>query len=88
MVYKETASSKSSQRIEFEQCRKALRSGDTLVVWRLNRLGRLLSDLVKIIGDLEREGTTFANGSVPPAVDRHRRSLKGELIKTAPPAHF
>ena len=59
VIYEETASGKSSQRIELEHCRKALRSGDTLVVWRLDRLGRSLSDLVKIIGDLERDGVTF-----------------------------
>jgi DNA invertase Pin-like site-specific DNA recombinase len=29
------------------------------VVWRLDRLGRSLSDLVKIMGDLERDGITF-----------------------------
>ena len=58
-LYKETASGKSSQRVELEHCRKALRAGDTLVVWRLDRLGRSLSDLVKIIGDLEQGGITF-----------------------------
>ena len=58
-IYEETASGKSATRIELTHCRKALRSGDTLVVWRLDRLGRSLSDLVKIIGDLEREGITF-----------------------------
>ena len=59
VIYEETASGKSSQRIELEHCRKALRSGDTLVVWRLDRLGRSSPDLVNIIGDLEREGITF-----------------------------
>jgi DNA invertase Pin-like site-specific DNA recombinase len=58
-IYKETASGKSAKRIGLDHCRKSLRSGDTLVVWRLDRLGRSLSDLVKIIGDLEREGITF-----------------------------
>ena len=58
-IYEETASGKSSSRIELEHCRKSLRSGDTLVVWRLDRLGRSLADLVKIISDLEREGITF-----------------------------
>jgi DNA invertase Pin-like site-specific DNA recombinase len=58
-IYEETASSKSAKRIELDDCRKSLRTGDTLVVWRLDRLGRSLSDLVKIIGDLEREGITF-----------------------------
>ncbi|CDS47968.1 DNA invertase [Polaromonas sp. CG9_12] len=58
-LYEETASGKSSQRVELEHCRKALRAGDTLVVWRLDRLGRSLSDLVKIIGELEQGGITF-----------------------------
>jgi len=58
-IYEETTSGTSSSRIELEHCRKALRSGDTLVVWRLDRLGRSLSDLVKIISGLEREGITF-----------------------------
>jgi len=58
-LFEETASGKSATRIELEHCRKALRSGDTLVVWRLDRLGRSLPDLVKIIGELERDGVTF-----------------------------
>jgi len=58
-IYEETASGKSATRIELAHCLKSLRSGDTLVVWRLDRLGRSLSDLVKIIGDLERQGIPF-----------------------------
>jgi DNA invertase Pin-like site-specific DNA recombinase len=38
---------------------KALRTGDVLVVWRLDRLGRSLPDLVKIIADLERQDIGF-----------------------------
>lgn len=59
VLYEETASGKSSQRIELEHCRKSLRPGDTLVVWRLDRLGRSLPDLVKIISELENEGVRF-----------------------------
>ena len=59
LIYEETGSGKSSLRVELEHCRKALRSGDTLVVWRLDRLGRSLPDLVKIIAELERDGITF-----------------------------
>lgn len=58
-IYEEISSGKSSLRVELEHCRKALRSGDTLVVWRLDRLGRSLSDLVKIIAVLEQDGITF-----------------------------
>ena len=59
VIYEETASGKSADRLELEQCRKALRAGDTLVVWRLDRLGRSLPDLVKIVADLEQRGIGF-----------------------------
>jgi len=58
-IYEETASGKSADRPQLESCLKALRAGDTLVVWRLDRLGRSLPDLVKIIADLERQGVAF-----------------------------
>ena len=45
-VYEETASGRSAARPELEACLKALRPGDTLVLWRLDRLGRSLADLV------------------------------------------
>jgi DNA invertase Pin-like site-specific DNA recombinase len=59
VIYEETASGKNATRVELAQCRKALRLGDTLVVWRLDRLGRSLPDLVSIIGELEAEGIAF-----------------------------
>ncbi len=59
LIYEEAASGKSADRPELEQCRKALRSGDTLVVWRLDRLGRSLPDLVQIVADLEQRGISF-----------------------------
>ncbi|AVQ07036.1 TPA: recombinase family protein [Xanthomonas vasicola pv. zeae] len=58
-IYEEAASGKNAARPELEQCRKALRAGDTLVVWRLDRLGRSLPDLVQIVADLERQGVGF-----------------------------
>ena len=59
VIYEEAASGKNSERPELDQCLKALRSGDTLVVWRLDRLGRSLRDLVQIVGDLEKRGIAF-----------------------------
>jgi len=58
-IYEEAASGKSTDRPELEQCRKALRAGDTLVVWRLDRLGRSLPDLVQIVAELEQQGVAF-----------------------------
>ena len=60
-IYEEKVSGKtaSGERPEWAQCVKALRSGDTLVVWRLDRLGRSLSDLVRIVAELEQRGVGF-----------------------------
>ncbi|MDH5858650.1 recombinase family protein [Lampropedia aestuarii] len=59
LIYEETASGKTAARLELEQCLKALRAGDTLVVWRMDRLGRSLPDLVQIVADLQLRGIGF-----------------------------
>ena len=58
-IYEEIISGKSTERPELRHCLKALRSGDTLVVWRLDRLGRSLPDLVGIVSRLEQEEVGF-----------------------------
>lgn len=58
-IYEEKASGKSADRPELAHCLKALREGDTLVVWRLDRLGRNLKDLVQIVTDLEARRVKF-----------------------------
>ncbi len=51
-IYSDTASGKLDNRPGLENCLKALRSGDTLVVWKLDRLGRSLRHLVNVVHDL------------------------------------
>ncbi len=58
-IYEEQASGKNTGRPQLEGCLKSLREGDTLVVWRLDRLGRNLADLVKLIADLEQRKINF-----------------------------
>ncbi|MCI1007576.1 recombinase family protein [Herbaspirillum sp. C7C8] len=58
-IYEEKASGKSANRRELEHCLRALRSGDELVVWRLDRLGRNLKDLIRIVEDLKEKGVFF-----------------------------
>lgn len=58
-IYQEKMSGKSSERPELASCLKALRPGDTLTVWRLDRLGRSLPDLVKIVEALHAQGVAF-----------------------------
>ncbi|MBR7918270.1 recombinase family protein [Burkholderia vietnamiensis] len=52
-IYEDKASGKNADRPELLHCLKALRDGDTLVVWRLDRLGRNLRDLIHIVGELD-----------------------------------
>lgn len=60
VIYEEKASGKNAtDRPELDHCRKALRAGDTLVVWRLDRLGRSLKDLVQIVSELELQNVSF-----------------------------
>jgi DNA invertase Pin-like site-specific DNA recombinase len=51
-LYEDLASGKRDDRPGLEACLKALRSGDTLVVWKLDRLGRDLRHLVNVVHDL------------------------------------
>jgi DNA invertase Pin-like site-specific DNA recombinase len=50
--YEDRASGKRDDRPGLEACLKSLREGDTLVVWKLDRLGRNLKHLVNTVHDL------------------------------------
>ena len=51
-LYEDRASGKQEDRPHLDACLKALRPGDTLLVWKLDRLGRNLRHLVNIVHDL------------------------------------
>lgn len=55
-LYEDHASGKKDDRPQLLACLKALRPGDTLVVWKLDRLGRDLRNLVNIVHDLTDRG--------------------------------
>ena len=58
-------------------CNQALRRGDTLVVWRLDRLGRSMRHLVNMIEDLKERGIGFRSIS-DGMIDT--TSASGELV--------
>jgi DNA invertase Pin-like site-specific DNA recombinase len=72
-IYEDHASGKRDDRPGLEACLKALRRGDVLVVWKLDRLGRSLHHLVNTIHELEARGISF-------------RVLTGAPIDTTTPA--
>jgi DNA invertase Pin-like site-specific DNA recombinase len=55
-LYADRASGKRDDRPGMEACLKALRQGDTLVVWKLDRLGRNLKHLVDVVQGLNGRG--------------------------------
>ena len=55
-IYADRASGKKDERPGLDACLKALREGDVLVVWKLDRLGRSLHHLVKTAAGLSDRG--------------------------------
>jgi DNA invertase Pin-like site-specific DNA recombinase len=58
-LYEDKASGKNDDRTALAACLKALRKGDMLVVWKLDRLGRSLKHLVDTAQDLAERGIGF-----------------------------
>jgi len=58
-IYSDKASGKLDDRPGLEACLKALRPGDTLVVWKLDRLGRDLKHLVNTVHSLSDKRIGF-----------------------------
>ena len=58
-LYEDAASGKKDDRPGLAACLKALRTDDTLVVWKLDRLGRDLRHLVNTVHDLTTRGVGF-----------------------------
>jgi DNA invertase Pin-like site-specific DNA recombinase len=58
-LFTDTASGAKTERKGLEEALNYVRKGDTLVVWRLDRLGRSLPHLIATMTDLEERGIGF-----------------------------
>lgn len=58
-LYSDKASGAREDRPGLKACLEFLKAGDTLVVWKLDRLGRSLTNLLAIITDLKNRGVAF-----------------------------
>jgi DNA invertase Pin-like site-specific DNA recombinase len=58
-IYEDRSSGHREDRPGLEACLKALRAGDTLIVWKLDRLGRGLRHLVQTVEELSSRGVGF-----------------------------
>src|SRR5664279_6186944 len=55
-LYKDTATGTKADRPQWNLCLADLRPGDTLVIWKIDRLGRNLRDLIDIVTTLDARG--------------------------------
>ncbi len=66
-VYTDHASGTKADRPHWTACLTDLRAGDTLIIWRIDRLGRNLRDLIDIVTTLHTRGVgvqSLCNGLV------------------------
>jgi DNA invertase Pin-like site-specific DNA recombinase len=94
-LYEDFASGKRDDRPGLSACLKALQPGNTLVVWKLDRLGRDLKHLVSLMDDLRRRDvglkvltgsgaqidTTTANGRFVFGIFAALAEYEAELIR-------
>jgi DNA invertase Pin-like site-specific DNA recombinase len=70
-IYTDTANDAKAQRKELEKALSLLRQGDTLVVWRIDRLGTSIKDLTATMRFLAEQGIGFQ--SLTDAIDTTSR---------------
>ena len=58
-IFVDKSSGAKTERPGLDTCLKTLQPGDTLLVWRLDRLGRSMTHLVTMVEDLRRKGVGF-----------------------------
>ncbi len=92
-IFTDKASGGKNERLGLTNCLKTLQSGDTLVVWRLDRLGRSMQHLVSVVTDLKardigfrslRDGaidTTTASGELVFNIFAALAQFEAELIR-------
>ena len=66
-IFTDQISGTKAQRPGLEAALSHLRTGDTIVVWRLDRLGRTLHHLIETVNDLQEQGVGFK--SLAEAID-------------------
>ncbi len=76
-IFCDQMSGAKSERPGLIECLKSLESGDSLLVWRLDRLGRSMQHLVTVVEDFRQKGVGFksiCDGSIDTT------TASGELI--------
>jgi DNA invertase Pin-like site-specific DNA recombinase len=91
-VYSDVASGKRDDRPGLADALKALKQGDVLLIWKLDRLGRSLQHLVEVVSELQKRGvglrvltggidTTSATGRLVFGIFAALAEFERELIR-------
>ena len=75
-IFEDRFSGAKSERLGLQKALQYLRSGDTIVVWRLDRLGRSIKDLIDMVSLFESKGIGLK--SIQETIDTS--SSSGKLI--------
>ncbi len=73
LIFMDKLSEARSDRPGLAKCLDALQSGDILVVWRLDRLGRSMRHLITLVEDLRGRGIGFRSLNEGPSTQPVRR---------------
>jgi DNA invertase Pin-like site-specific DNA recombinase len=74
-IYREKMTGAHKHRPELEKLLGKLRPGDTVIIWKLDRLARSLNDLISLVNQIQEKGAAL-------------RSLNDQIDTTTPTGKF
>ena len=77
-IFSDHISGAKSKRPGLDKAIEFARSGDTIVVWRLDRLGRNMEDLITLVNELNNRGVSFH--SLEENITMDKSSSTGQLL--------
>jgi DNA invertase Pin-like site-specific DNA recombinase len=77
-IFLDKMSGTKKQRPGLEEALQYAREGDTIVVWRLDRLGRNMQDLIQLVNNLNEKGIAFH--SLQENLTMDKRNATGQLM--------
>ncbi|MGJ5713546.1 recombinase family protein [Staphylococcus auricularis] len=77
-IFTDNISGSKSKRPGLDNVIEFARSGDTIVVWRLDRLGRNMEDLITLVNELNERGVSFH--SLEENITMDKSSSTGQLL--------
>jgi DNA invertase Pin-like site-specific DNA recombinase len=77
-IFSDHISGSRSKRPGLDKAIEFARSGDTIVVWRLDRLGRNMEDLITLVNELNNRGVSFH--SLEEYITMDKSSSTGQLL--------